>query len=247
MLGGLRLANAEAWVARSYPPPLSARSQAFLDASRAQEQARSAEKAEAAGRLWRLAIALAVVAAVAVVLAIAAGVFGVQSQQSAADARAQGATAVASGATAVAEKQRADAQGATAVAAGAQAQQQATLALARQLVAQAAADTDTQPDRTLLLSIEATRLTSEARPPEAICSVSCLRPTGLAACCAAIPMGYRAWRSAPTATRWPPPALIDHPAMGSQDAPGSATRSPAYRCGVGGGIQPRRSHPGLGQ
>ncbi len=108
--GGLRLANAETWIARSHPR-LNARDQTFLVASRAQEQAHNAEKAATTRRLRRLAITLAAAAVVAVLLAIAAGVFGVQSRQSATDARAQGATAVA-------EKQRADAQGATAVASG---------------------------------------------------------------------------------------------------------------------------------
>src|SRR5204862_42991 len=88
--------------------------------------------------------------------AVAAGWFGVAAQRSAKTEQEQKATAQT---LAVAEQ----AQKATAVAASQQAEHEATVALARQLVAQANRDASAQPDRALLFSVEANKPTDEAR------------------------------------------------------------------------------------
>jgi WD40 repeat protein len=171
---GLRLSQAKEWLERAQPR-LNARDQAFIDASRKEEQARieaeeaarqyeleqaqalaeeqrlRAEKEAAVSRqLRQQAIYLAAAFVVALIAAFSAVVFGVRAQQSA-----------------VAEQ----IQRATAVAASERAEQEAEKSLARQLAAQAERDAAIQQDRALLLSVQAYRLFDDLQTRGALLKV----------------------------------------------------------------------------
>jgi len=127
---------------------------AETEKQRAEEQAQSASRLRRFNRLLTGVGALALLAAAfAFIFALAAAFFGVQSsknaasaQQSAATAQSASTQAVAQKGIAVDERDRADAQ--------------AQLALARQLSAQSAALSAYQLDLSLLLGLEANRITN---------------------------------------------------------------------------------------
>ncbi|MFL5801727.1 MAG: CHAT domain-containing protein [Roseiflexaceae bacterium] len=116
-----------------------------------EQRLRAEEQAAASRRQRQRAFFLAGALVIALVAAVAAGWFGIAAQRS---ARAE------------------QEQKATAVAAGQQAEHEATVALARQLMAQAGRDASAQPDRALLFSVEATNmLTDEVQASSTLLSV----------------------------------------------------------------------------
>jgi WD40 repeat protein len=160
----MRNADAKDIVHRSVEREEARRQKELDDARKLAEsqRLRAEEQTRSAARLRQRAMYLVAALGVALLLGIAASVFGVQSNQNAAEARRNAATAqaastlaVANASTAEAESNRAKQQEQIAIAARSTAEAEQSLSRSRELAAVALSQIDQDTERGLLIAIEA--------------------------------------------------------------------------------------------